>query len=176
MGRGRPAERVSGMLYETVFEISDVGFKYLWLPALGAIFAALGGLFAYVPKLAAIRLPLTFFRGSPRRIGVFMLIFGLCWTVASFVVTNGEYVSLIRAFEAGNYKVVEGPVQDFHPKPYTGKGNESFEVGGMRFEYSEFELKAAHNTTTVHAGPIEDGLFVRVAYIGNKILRLEIRK
>jgi hypothetical protein len=51
-----------------------------------------------------------------------------------------------------------------------------FEVGGLRYEYSDFELKAAHITTTVHAGPIEDGLFVRVAYVRDKILRLEIRK
>ena len=176
MGRRHSAERVRSMLYETVFEITDVGFKYLWLPAVGAIFAAVGALFAYVPILAVISLPPNFYRGSPRRLGVFVLIFGLSWMVVSFALTNGEYLSLIRAFEAGDYKVVEGPVQNFRPMPFTPNGKESFEVGGMRFEYSNFELKAAHNTTTVHAGPAEDGLFVRVAYIGNKILRLEIRK
>ena len=162
MGRGRSAERVGAMLYETVFDISDVGFKYLWLSAIGAIVAVVGMLFL--------------FRGSSRRFGIFLLIFGLCWTVASFAVTNGEYVSLVRAFEEGNYKIVEGPVQNFHPLPFTPGGKESFEVGDLRFEYSDFELKAAHNTTTVHAGPIEDGIFVRVAYTGDKILRLEIRK
>ncbi len=162
MGRGHRAERVSAMLYETVFDISDVGFKYLWLPAGGAIVAAVGVLFL--------------FRGSLRRFGIFMLIIAPCWMVASFVVTNGEYLALIRAYSEGNFKVVEGPVQNFFPMPFTPNGKESFEVGGVRFEYSDFELTAAHNTTTVHAGPIEDGLFVRVAYIGNKILRLEVRK
>ena len=176
MGRGHPAERVRGMPYETVFEISDVGFKYLWLPAIGVISAIVGAFFAYVPMLAVKCLPRSLCRESPRRLGVLVLMVGLCWMVATFAVTNGEYLSLIRAFEAGDYKVVEGQVQNFHPMPLTPGGKESFEVGGMRFEYSEFELKAAHNTTTVHAGPAEDGLFVRVAYLGNKILRLEIRK
>ena len=150
------------MVYETVFEISDVGFKYLWLPAVGALFVVAGAF--------------CFYRGLPRRLGVFIVLFGIGWTVASFAITNGQYISLIRAYEAGDYQVVEGPVQNFHPMPYTGDGKESFELGSLRFEYSEFELKAAHNTTAVHAGPVEDGLVVRVAYIGDKILRLEVRK
>jgi hypothetical protein len=35
------------MLYETVFDISDVGFKYLWLSAIGAIVAVVGMLFLF---------------------------------------------------------------------------------------------------------------------------------
>lgn len=164
------------MLYETVYDISDIGFRFFWLPAAGAAIAFIGLLIACAPVLAVISLPSRWYRGSPRMFGIVIFVLGIFWTAASFAVINAEYLSLVRAFEEGNYKVVEGPVQNFHPMPFTPNGTESFEVGGLRFEYSDFELKDAHITTTVHAGPIEDGLFVRVAYTGNKILRLEIRK
>ena len=51
---------------------------------------------------------------------------------------------------------------------------ESFAVGGHRFSYSDYVVTSGFHNTASHGGPIHDGLDVRVSYLGNLILRLEI--
>jgi hypothetical protein len=98
------------------------------------------------------------------------------WTLVSFAASYGEYVSLRHALEAGRYSVVEGEVTDFNPMPRNGKGYESFVVSGKRFIFSDSELTAGFNQTTSHGSPIHVGAYVRIAYIGDTVVRLEMAK
>ena len=58
--------------------------------------------------------------------------------------------------------------------PYAGHSDESFVVGGRRFSYSDFVVTSGFHNAASHGGPIREGLYVRVTYLGNLILRLEI--
>lgn len=85
-----------------------------------------------------------------------------------------EYRRLIEARLSGNYQVVEGIISDFVPMPYEGHKSESFTVNGRRFEYSDFHITAGFNQSASHGGPIRAGQKVRIAYVGNAIIKLEI--
>ena len=45
---------------------------------------------------------------------------------------------LKRIYYAGEYKVVEGVIEDFHPMPRSGHEMESFTVNNINFKYSDF--------------------------------------
>ena len=83
----------------------------------------------------------------------------------------------INWIQTNRYSVIEGEVKNFVPMPYDGHANESFVVNGVRFEYSDYNLSSGgFNNTASHGGPIKAGLWVRIAYNHDVILRLEIRK
>lgn len=104
------------------------------------------------------------------------------------LVTLGVTVALHRdqtndaleAFQAGQYREVEGPVEDFDPMPFEGHKPECFSVKGIRFCYSDYVIAPGFRNTASHGGPIRSGLLVRVDYINtgshNTILRLEVAK
>jgi len=60
--------------------------------------------------------------------------------------------------------------------PYSGHAMESFTVSGVPFSYSDYIPKAGFNQTSSHGGPIHEGLPVRIWYVGNEIVKLEIKK
>jgi|SRR6266850_432233 len=78
--------------------------------------------------------------------------------------------------------VVEGTVENFHPMPYTGHDEETFDVKGVHFAYSDYGVTQGFNNTSSHGGPVRAGLYVRIhyAYVGSSrdatIMRLEIRR
>jgi hypothetical protein len=114
-------------------------------------------------------------QGRSRRVfsWVFFL-FAVAWTFFTFAGTYSGYSSATNALDTGKYSVVEGPVTQFVPMPYTGHSEESFVVDGKRFSYSDFIVTSGFHNAASHGGPIRAGLYVRVSYIGNVILRLEI--
>lgn len=73
-----------------------------------------------------------------------------------------------------DFMVVEGVVEKFVPMPHAGRSHESFWVNGVRFSYSDYEITPAFNNTASHGGPIYEGLPIRISYVGNKILKLEV--
>lgn len=102
--------------------------------------------------------------------------FSIFWTVFSFSTTYGNYRSVLDDYEAGNYSVVEGVVEDFVPTPFEGNGTEQFRVGGASFSYSDYSLGPKFTNTSSHGGPIWEGVFVRIAYVDANIVRLEMRE
>lgn len=117
-------------------------------------------------------------KNRSKKIALFIVIL-----VTSFIGIN----SLIRSYEKyneyrnilknGGFLVIEGEVKDFIPEPYDGhSNNESFTVSGIKFEYSYFIQTPGFHTTRSHGGPIKEGLYVRIYYDGNTILKLETRK
>jgi hypothetical protein len=65
-------------------------------------------------------------------------------------------------------------VTHFRPMPVTGHGVESFVVGGKRFQYSDFAMRAGFDETRSHGGPVREGLHVRIHYFGDDIAKLEV--
>ncbi len=87
----------------------------------------------------------------------------------------GDYLEHSWDYHRGHYEVVEGTVSNFHPMPYQGHDEESFSVSGVGFSYSDYiGDSSCFNRTASHGGPIREGLRVRVAYVDDCILRLDV--
>ncbi|MFY9763350.1 MAG: hypothetical protein WB772_21060 [Xanthobacteraceae bacterium] len=164
------------MIFKTVFDAADQGYIVTagWFPAFGLIFVCLGALMIFAPGIMDRILP-SGPQGKARRIFSWcLLIFAVLWTVINFAATYREYRTAVTALRGGEYAIVEGPVTDFVPMPYAGHSMESFVVGGHRFSYSDYGVTSGFHNTASHGGPIHDGLHVRISYVGNLILRLEV--
>jgi hypothetical protein len=153
------------MEYCTVFEITQKGFEWSVL----VIF--LGVPFSILVFWRDLRNPgIT----SRKLFAIFgMAFFGICGTVA-FVGNYHDYEQCKHAYERGDYDVAEGLVHDFQPMPYGGHQNECFAVKETRFCYSDYATYPGFNNAASHGGPIREGLPVRISYIGNDILKIEI--
>jgi hypothetical protein len=120
-----------------------------------------------------------FFRKSPPGMGKwfprFFLGFAIFWTSTSFFATFTDYRTAVGAMQKNEAQIVEGPVTNFLPMPYSGHRNESFVVQGIKFEYSDYGITAGFNNTVSHGGPIREGLVVRIWHLGGEILRLDIK-
>ena len=159
------------MEYETVFDIAVVGYKNWDFPALGLLVMALGAFIMAISKYSRWR-----DGQSPRARKVFAFVyfgFGALWTATAFINTYGQYSALAKAANSYRARVVEGIVANFKPK-LSGRGMESFCVSGTCFEYSDNVVTAGFNYTAYYGGPIRDGLRVRVTYVGNAIVKLEV--
>jgi hypothetical protein len=160
------------MQYVTVFDVADAGYKSAGFPAFGLIFVAVGiGL-----VLSRRSLPNWNTRGTVAK-GVFpfgFLCFAVIWTVANFIGMYSQYRNASQARVAHTAQVVEGQVTNFVPMPVTGHAMESFCISDVCFNYSDYVVTAGFNQTSSHGGPIREGLPVRVTYLGNTIIKLEV--
>jgi hypothetical protein len=101
------------------------------------------------------------------------------FSAIAFIIGVAAYVKtgkLSHALSDGSAQTVEGEVMDFHPMPYEGHAMESFSVNGVHFEYSDAMHDVGFSQSASHGGPLRAGLYVKIAYVGNYILRLEIGK
>ncbi len=161
---------VSSTPYQIVFDITEAGFRYWWFSASGLAVVVAGLMMVLWQR----RLTHVGASRARRAFAWFFLSFGVLWTLVTFTDTYGEYRRLIRAVEAREVAYVEGIVENFVPMPYGGHSSERFEVGGKRFEYSDYRVTAGFNNTRSHGGPIREGRRVRIGYVGNTIVRLEV--
>jgi hypothetical protein len=154
--------------YRVAFDLYQKAFQW-WFPACGLVFVAIGGVVLWLRRTINWPLP------RSRKIAVYLVIgFGALWSGVTFLSTFKEYVALHTAYRRSQFSVVEGRVSNFRPMPYEGHQDECFSVQSQTFCYSYFEVTAGFNNSASHGGPIHDGLPVRVSYIGNKIVRLEV--
>ena len=86
----------------------------------------------------------------------------------------------VSAYKRGDYQIVEGYVENFHPMPYAGHSNESFEICGVCFFYSDFVIQQGYHNAKSHGGVITgDRQHLKVGYIyyggnyGNIIVYIE---
>ena len=49
-----------------------------------------------------------------------------------------------------------------------------WQLGSLRFAYSESEVTNAFNDSARFGGPIHEGEWVRICFVGRRIVRLEI--
>ena len=159
------------MRYVTVFDAAAEPLRNWWFPAFGLIFVAMGILLVFKPETLNTRVV--------QRAGFrwFMLIFPVGWTMASGLAIGLDSYKAGRALRTGNYKIVEGRVENFAPMPWAGHAEETFDVNGVHFAYSDYVVTAGFNHSASHGGPIREGLPVRITYKGDgEILRLEVAR
>jgi hypothetical protein len=152
--------------YHTAFDLANSGYKSWDFAGAGLILVLMGILFV----LGRRRLP-----GAKAGPFVFLGI-AVLLTLSAFYSTYSEYTRLRSAYENGSAKVVEGAVRSFKPMPWSGHARERFCVEGQCFRYSDFNVTNGFNNTSSHGGPIRDGLLVRVTYVGDAIVKLEVAK
>ena len=156
---------------------------YLFVVAAVAVcaLALLTGLFAYESlRSARLRLPrrhmAVLAAGGAIFAGLAIVAGALTWDWY-----DAQHQPSAVAALVDHSPVVEGAVEHFHPMPYTGHDLERFDVAGVHFEYSEYDLEETQgfNHTSSHGGPIHEGLYVRIHYVEWRgrptIVRLEVR-
>ena len=114
-------------------------------------------------------------QGRVKLVGWGLLVFGLLFTCLAWYGTYSYYHRSVEAYRTGNYFIVEGPVEDFHPMPYEGHQDECFRVRNQRFCYSDFIIQPGFHQSAAYGGPIRGGFPVRIAYYEGQILRIAIR-
>jgi hypothetical protein len=154
--------------YRLVFDLSQKSFQW-WFPAFGLIFVAVGGVIIWLGRRNRWPLSRTF-------VGYVMVGFACLWSGLTFTTMFTEYLNLRSAYRKGRFSVVEGQVTNFRPMPYEGHQEECFSVQSQTFCYSDYVVTGGFNNTTSHGGPIREDLPVRVSYVGNTIVRLEVRR
>lgn len=90
----------------------------------------------------------------------------------------GEYFKTKSVYDNKQYQTIEGVVENYHPMPAGGHDSERFTVGGVKFEFSDFDARDyGYNNAASHGGVIKEGLQVRIGYFNNGdknvILKLE---
>ena len=111
---------------------------------------------------------------------VFARIFIAVLVTFAAVMQFNMYKKTVYAYRNGNYSVVEGAVENFVPMPYSGHGDESFEINGVKFHYSDYSIVQGYNRSRAHGGFIEgNGQRLRIGYVyynnvyGNIIVCIE---
>jgi hypothetical protein len=150
------------MTFDTVLDITQQPYPWRY-PALGLIFLIVGAVWSLFrwddPK--ALR------RWSPR----FSVGLGAVWMVFGFVSTFSEWSLGRRAVRDRTALVVEGPVENYVPMPSHGRGRERFTIRGVAFSYFANDVSATFKNATYS---IWEGRYVRVHYLDNAILKLEV--
>lgn len=81
------------------------------------------------------------------------------------------------------FSVVEGVPENYHPMPEEGHDMERFDIGGVHFEYSDYDFGdiGYHNAASL-GGVIKPGNYYRLTYYvlhndldSNRILKIEIK-
>jgi hypothetical protein len=155
-----------------IFDISQKGYD--WFPiCIGLLFiigAAIGMLSPQSRKTLQI-------------VPALLLLFGVLLSLGMFLFQYTNHQRYQAILDHGQYSVVEGTAERFHPMSKAGHGNETFTINGVSFSYSDFSVTPAFNTTSVYGGPIHEGMYLKIYYTKSiefagdyAILRIEARK
>jgi hypothetical protein len=108
-----------------------------------------------------------------KNVGYFLIVAALL---------SGGYMSIhwyvsrrhqINDLAHAGYQVVEGNIENFQPMYYDGRKEEHFTVSGRSFAYSDNDITTCFNQPQAHGGPIHAGMFVRLKFTDQCILRIE---
>jgi hypothetical protein len=149
------------MSYVTVFDAAQNNGRAFALIALALIPFGIGILLVLLRRFFSL-LP----QSISLALGLLLMCFGIidAWTA---------YRDNTRQIDP---RVTEGPITYFKPMPAVGHAMETFCVRTQCFSYSDYILTRGFNKTSSHGGPIALGRRVRVTYVGNTILKLEIAR
>jgi hypothetical protein len=152
------------MSFETVFDVTRVGFRAWWafLPFAGA--GAIG-LVLWVSGTGALR-----------RAGQVLCATGLVFAIGAEYAAYADYRGLKSALEERRFVPVEGIVADFVPGGADGHPPERFCVSNHCYSYSPASIGAEFNKVSRRGGPVRARQQVRIADVGGRIARLEIER
>jgi hypothetical protein len=94
-------------------------------------------------------------------------------TIIALVYTWRDYQFLRTALVSGKCRETMGRVSGFVPENADGHPRESFEVNGIRFEYSSNDVTSAYRWTAGKGGPLHEGTPIRSCDVDGRIVRLE---
>ena len=117
--------------FAKIFDIVDSGFDWTFA-AFGLIFVAVGVIGVFNPSLIPIK-GQAFFDARPKLRKYFwlgILLFAVVSTVGALVSSYSTYARLRSIVAENRCRVVEGPVEQFVPRPSSGHGAESFSRSG----------------------------------------------
>ena len=160
------------MIYRTVFDVGMSGHQ-TWSVVLPGLAGMAIGAVMFVSRKSVPG----WWGRHPRATTVFtgfFLAFVCLLTVLEVVSSYSDHSRLTEALRSGRASVAVGSVSNFKPMPAAGHAMERFCVSAACFEYSDFIITGAFNNTSSHGGPIREGLPVRVTYVGNSIVKLEV--
>lgn len=102
-----------------------------------------------------------------------LIVLACCLLSAIWVLSNiCQGHKLTHALKDGRCAVVEGPVQVLEQEPWTGHSGDLIQIGGRKFSFTAWNEELPY-----HDGELMvDGRVARVHYVGNKILKVEIKK
>jgi hypothetical protein len=158
------------MTYHTVFDITHVGLKNWY----GTLF-----FLAFLVIWILVMRPIggqPFWSKRPGAFRVFVTIssgFIALLAILDCFFTHLHHNNLRREFEEGRFSLVDGVVSEFSPETL-GRKRERFCVRGHCFTYSQSLSIPGFNDSNEGGGPIREGLPVRVSYVGEQIVKLEV--
>ena len=162
------------MEYRTVFDIVQAGYKSWPIVLIGVALTLTGISMIVFPRFWS-KIP---FRGPEfmRRYGVYIFTgFFTIWTLLNFATTYSDYAYAKNEYLEGKAGVVEGAVSNFKPGTIVrGSAYENFCVQSNCFTYSDYGEQTGFNTMAINGGPIREGLPVRVTFVGDTIVKLEV--
>ncbi len=149
------------------YTIFELGFRsFPWMRVIQPlIFLAIGLLLASLFKKRK-RVYFT--------VGVFVASIASLFLLISLVVFVPEFAELRNTYLSGKSVIVEGVVENFHPAPAIGPARESFSVEGKLFSYNALDSTPCFHNAPFHAGPLREGLDVRIHYSGGCIQRIDV--
>jgi len=107
-------------------------------------------------------------------------LFLLFLSVVVFIFQFNMYNKTVGSYNRGEYQTVEGYVENFHPMPPDGKRHETFDINGVEFAYSDYNLHPGYNNSKHHGGVITgNGQHLKIKYVyfneiyGNIIVYIE---
>jgi hypothetical protein len=157
--------------FRTVFDIAAEGFRGWEDPAAIVAIILVAILVTWRLKIFENR------RGGTWVLFVSLLMCGLA--VVAGCLNWRDFVAARNAFLRGHFEIAEGLVTAFKAAlpPNAGHGEqlvERFAVNGIPFSYSEEGGAPGFHKTKILGGPIHEGEYVRISYVRNTILKLEI--
>ena len=148
------------------YPIFELGFKSLpWTRVIQPlIFLAIGLLLTMLFKRKRLYVA----------VGVFAASIASLFLLISLVVFVPEFAELRSAYRSGKGVIVEGAVENFQPAPAIGPARESFSVDGKLFSYNALDDTPCFHNAPFHAGPLREGLDVRIHYYEGCIQRIDV--
>jgi hypothetical protein len=157
--------------YTTVFKVSYFSNGTLFFSVV-ALFACL-----FAAGVAAViygRLTSAQAEAARKTFFYFRLVPLVCAGFSAIWLLSNLYsgYNLTHALSNGQCGVVEGIVHVVRQEPWDGRGGTIIEIGGKKFGYSSHQDKLGYRGGELRVG----GVAARVHYIGNTILKVEIKE
>ena len=159
------------VLYEASVSVNPMLFLFLPMTAVG--------IFLTIRYIGTAREMGSF--EDKRRAVIFGLVSGVSLLTSVFMMVHTIRMNdaVVGAYRRGEYRTVEGYVEQFHPEPRTGHDSEHFFIDGVWFQYSNYSLQAGYHNAASLGGVITgDGQHLKIGYTeygnyGNVIVYIE---
>lgn len=111
---------------------------------------------------------------------LYMVSVGLIGFLVSIPINlmlKSDFNTLAKLYKNKHYKVVEGVVNVIYEQPKSGhdKGD-IIKINGKEFEINYFVMTHAYSQTIAHGGVLKEGVYAKVFYYDDKILRIDVKE